>query len=101
MSPSDEVVYYRDRKGKPIADVKTWADLQEKAAYHFLARDTLPNGVWVATIWEGVPHIAMFNTGVFTSAPPNLGICLREVPTDTEEEAFAMHTKLCDEYREK
>lgn len=101
MSPSDEVIYYRDRKGNPIRDVRAWAELQDMAAYHFLARDTLPNGVWVATIWEGIPHIAMFNTGVFTSAPPNLGVMLREVPSDTENDAFAMHAKMVNEYREK
>lgn len=96
---------YRDRQGKEIPLLQ-WADLHADGEYRFLRRDTLPNGRYVVTIWNGIrsPIVpGLFTTGVFSSGPgpsdeERLGKMLTEKGYETEAEALAGHAALMEEW---
>lgn len=51
--------YYYDIDGTPIADTLTWGRLMEQRREDGSFRigdDTLPNGVWISTVWLGLDH---------------------------------------------
>lgn len=47
---------YYDRDGKPLADTMAWGKLFRDREYQRVARDTLPNGLLVSTVWLGMDH---------------------------------------------
>lgn len=51
--------YYYDIDGTPIADTLTWGRLMEKRredGSFRIGEITLPNGIWISTVWLGLDH---------------------------------------------
>ena len=46
---------YYDRDGKPMT-LTEWSKAVEKPDAKRVAEDTLPNGMWVSTVWLGIDH---------------------------------------------
>lgn len=100
------MILHVDRQGRPIEDVLEWAKLIEDKSYHFLKRETLPNGVYVVTIWEGITipeHL--FYTAVFRRGPDSgkgwVKTMLDEIPSETEGQAFATHAETVQKWRDQ
>lgn len=47
---------YYDKEGKPIKDVIEWGKLFEDFSYKVIKQETLPNGLWISTVWLGLNH---------------------------------------------
>jgi hypothetical protein len=90
MRSERELGWYFDRRGRPI-DLLTWGRLNEDPAYKRIAETTLPNGIWISTVWLGADHGAgrppiIFETMAFGEGTDN--DCKRYA---TEAEARAGH----------
>jgi len=48
-------MYYL-KDGTPIHDTLEWAKLMEDIKYRRVAKTTLPNKLWVSTVWLGLDH---------------------------------------------
>src|SRR5262245_17632735 len=62
-----------DREGQPIT-IEQWAVLIGDLNYIKVAENTLPDGMWISTVWLGINHRFLhkgppliFETGVFRS----------------------------------
>jgi hypothetical protein len=68
---SDARFYLRDGS---VTDEATWSAKQDDPAYLQVDKTTLPNGLWVSTIWIGVDGVppsnppSIFETVVFDDA---------------------------------
>lgn len=97
--------HYFRRDGTPIEDVLEWGRLFGDLDYRFVAQDTLPNGRWVATIWEGLNQAVMpdeppliFETTVFSQKKP-LGHELEQHHSATEAEALLVHRQMTEKWK--
>jgi hypothetical protein len=88
-----------DRQGKPMS-LEDWGSRLEKdKSYRRVAETTLPNGLYVSTVWLGIDHSfgegppLIFESMAFQSQAPGefLGPDLDQMRYSTEEEALAGH----------
>jgi hypothetical protein len=102
---------YYDRDGRPL-DVMEWARLFHDVHYKRVKETTLPNGLWVSTVWLGLDHSfghgppLIFETMVFDRHEDasrgfhgTLGNDLEMVRYSTEREAVDGHESLVERYR--
>jgi hypothetical protein len=97
---------YFDRQCEPIT-LGVWSVLYAARSYKLIAEAMLPNGYWVATIWQGVnveledPPVVMessvffFPDGVKTRPLPR---ALRTLSYSSEAEALWFHDQLVEQY---
>jgi hypothetical protein len=88
-----------DRQGNPIS-YEEYGELL-RPDYKRVAETTLPNGVWVSTVWLGLNHSfsddgppIIFETMAFADA--NVGAELNMARYATEEEALAGHEAMVE-----
>jgi hypothetical protein len=92
-----------DRQGNPISDEEYSAIIEGDLAFDTkrVAETTLPNGVWVSTVWLGIDHNwghigppLIFETMVFENG--DIGADLRMARYSTEEEALKGHEEMVE-----
>lgn len=96
-----------DRQGRPlphatVEDYQAIERLVTNASYKRVAETTLPDGIWVSTVWLGVDHQwgsgppLIFETMVFLGRG---GGCEIDVARySTEEEALAGHKAMVQKW---
>lgn len=92
---------YYDRAGNPVSSALEWAKLFDgNPDYRRVARDVLPNGIVVSTVWLGLDHgfgsgaPLIFETMVFAGGDDDSD-CERY---STEAEARAGHAQLVEKW---
>ena len=96
---------YYDREGKPL-ELFAWASLFEDIPYKRIAKDVLPDGTEVSTVWLGLDHNfgfggppLIFETMVFAATEDgSLGDELATERYATEEQAKAGHEAMVREW---
>lgn len=95
---------YYDRQTQPLSQ-REWVELLERGGreYNVVEQTTLPNGLWVSTVWLGLDHSfrfdappLIFETMVFPSQHE-----LSELDQNRytfESEARAGHKAMCEKY---
>jgi hypothetical protein len=112
-------ILYYDRHGFPLPSdltrglepTRVWAELHANADYPIVARDQLPDGSWLSTVWLGLDHgigrPLFFETMRFTAArderlvgrtlafpDPTDGEETTQLRYGSEEEALAAHHEI-------
>jgi len=82
---------YYDRDGKPLTNTEAWGELFYDREYQRVARDVLPNGMLVSTVWLGIDHNfsghgppIIFETMVFESEDNLTDIDMDRYATEAE-----------------
>lgn len=100
---------YYDRKGNPIT-FEEWGDSFGDFEKKVVAKETLPNGYWVSTVWIGLDHRfdgegapLIFETMVFSSTGGGEGVDdwgEKDMERySTEEEAIAGHAAMVEKWK--
>jgi hypothetical protein len=76
-------------------DEATWATKQDDPEYIQVDKTTLPNGLWVSTIWMGVDD-SIFETVVFDDS---IKKGLDRARSATEVAARAAHRRLVEKWQ--
>jgi len=94
-----------DRFGKPI-ESNEWSRLRQIRDYKIVKQETLPNGVWVSTVWLGLDHQyedggvpLIFETMVFPKDGTHEEVDMERY--STEEEAINGHLAIVKKWRSK
>ena len=94
----DARFYLRDGS---VTDEATWSAKQDDPAYLQVDKTTLPNGLWVSTIWIGVDGVSPSNPSIFETAVFDDAIkkVVDRSRTATEPAAREAHRHLVEKWR--
>jgi len=95
---------YYDRQGNRMKDMKEWGEKLHDITYKRVVEDTLPNGLWISTVWLGMDYSFGDDTPplIFESMAFRNKDDMRELDCAryaTEEEAVAGHKLMVEKWK--